>query len=158
MRNSAPSSSHRVPCSTNSPRNFCCDWIAALISATCSAVRPLVCGPGDASSDSVPDLLSRSSTDGGAITAAARDGAGAIVGAEYAEVAKAAAAAACGARSARKGIAGAGADAGATILGAALEGNAAAAATSLRGAVVNAPREAPALAPLATGTPPRTSA
>src|SRR5262249_35185814 len=39
-RSSAPSSSHREACSTSSARNFCCDWMADLISATCSSVRP----------------------------------------------------------------------------------------------------------------------
>src|SRR6202035_3759318 len=131
--------------------------MAALISVTCSAVRPLACVAAGACSDSVPDSDSRPWT-GAALIAAARDGAGAFGGAEYPGAAKAEAAEACGARSVRKGIAAEGADASASTLGVALDGNEAGAATSLRGAVGDTPREAPALAPLATGVPLRSSA
>src|SRR5216683_3945480 len=46
IRSSAPSSSHRLLCSTSSPRNFCCAWIAVLISATCSCEIPIACAAG----------------------------------------------------------------------------------------------------------------
>src|SRR5580700_7189521 len=89
MRSSAPSSSQRLPRSSNSLRNFCCDWIADLISATCSSLRPLaVVDMADCAEDESAMTLALFGKGAGASMAM-----GTIAGA----------AAGCGARSARIG-------------------------------------------------------